>query len=61
MEYFFQTFLEQESGHGQYGYYKKGPNMVGKIRKAIDFMRNKHLEVSNLFIHKKNNYVVGTH
>ena len=46
----FQTFLEQEGGHGQYGYYKKGPNMIGKIRKAIDFMRNQHLEVCNWLV-----------
>lgn len=41
---FLQTFLEQESG-GSYSYNKKGPSMVEKIKKAIDFMRNKHHEV----------------
>jgi hypothetical protein len=40
-----QTFLDQESG-GSYGFSKKGPSMVEKIKKAVDFMRNKHHEVS---------------
>ena len=39
-----QTFLEQESG-GSYGYSKKGPSMIEKIKKAVDFMRNHLLEV----------------
>lgn len=50
-----QTFLEQESGHhGHYDrYYKKGPNMISKIRKAVDFMRNKHLEVPFIAFYRK--------
>ncbi|XP_053375824.1 transcription elongation factor SPT6-like isoform X2 [Mercenaria mercenaria] len=47
-----QTFLDQESG-GSYGYSKKGPSMVEKIKKAVDFMRNKHHEVPFIAFYRK--------
>ncbi|XP_052215259.1 transcription elongation factor SPT6-like isoform X2 [Dreissena polymorpha] len=46
-----QTFLEQDGG--SYGYSKKGPTMVEKIKKALDFMRNKHHEVPFIAFYRK--------
>lgn len=47
-----QTFLDQESAGG-YGFNKKGPTMVEKIKKAIDFMRNTHHEVPFIAFYRK--------
>ncbi|KAL3856432.1 hypothetical protein ACJMK2_011193 [Sinanodonta woodiana] len=47
-----QNFLEQERPGGQYSY-KRGPSMVTKIKEAINFMRNKHLEVPFIAFYRK--------
>ncbi|XP_052799386.1 transcription elongation factor SPT6-like [Mya arenaria] len=46
-----QTFSEQDGG--SFGYNKKGPTMVEKIKKAVDFMRNKHQEVPFIAFYRK--------
>ncbi|XP_050409437.2 transcription elongation factor SPT6 [Patella vulgata] len=48
-----QTLLEQEQGN-QFNFdRRKGPEMVNKIRKAIDFMRNQRLEVPFIAFYRK--------
>lgn len=44
-----QNLLEQESGT----YNRRGPTMINKIKKAIDFMRNQHLEVPFIAFYRK--------
>lgn len=43
--YFFQSYLDHEQG-GQFALSnRRGPNMVSKIKEAVNFMRNHRLEV----------------
>ncbi|CAM9193952.1 unnamed protein product, partial [Lampetra planeri] len=45
--------VERPAGVGGTGYGRKGPGTIGKIRDALNFIRNQHLEVPFIAFYRK--------